>query len=289
MSTGPSSDSLRASASRLARRYGDALRAADRPAAARVALEAVDFGLRVPEVHALVIQPAMYRIGDLWMQGAITAGDEHLATQITHQVLVELYPLLDEPAPEPPGVVLLAGVQGEHHVLGLRMAADLWEARGHTVHYMGADVPTGSLIPAVQRFSPDVIGLSVAMSHRAPTLLTALKLLSNIPARVIVGGGRVPSWIRDTGIPCASSVLDIPPTIEAIAPSENWGSALRAVDAPFRRDSAAAEPPAQDLGTPEALATSAEEFAADLARREIQQAPSGTDTDSRTAQPESGT
>jgi hypothetical protein len=55
-----------AAAQGLARRYGDALRAADAAGAESVVDEALAVGLAPAAVQSLVIQPAMVRIGELW-------------------------------------------------------------------------------------------------------------------------------------------------------------------------------------------------------------------------------
>ena len=69
------------------RRYLDALRVADARRARAVAGDALSAGLSLAELDARVITPAMYRIGDLWAQRALTVADEHAATAISHDVL----------------------------------------------------------------------------------------------------------------------------------------------------------------------------------------------------------
>jgi methanogenic corrinoid protein MtbC1 len=45
----------------------------------------------VAGLYQRVIAPAMWRIGDLWEQGAISVADEHLATALTHQTMAGIY------------------------------------------------------------------------------------------------------------------------------------------------------------------------------------------------------
>ena len=72
------------------RRYVDTLPAADARRAQAVARDALTAGLALAELHARVITPAMYRIGELWAQRALTVADEHAATAISHDVLATL-------------------------------------------------------------------------------------------------------------------------------------------------------------------------------------------------------
>jgi MerR family transcriptional regulator, light-induced transcriptional regulator len=123
--------------------------------------------MSLPALYERVIAPAMHELGRLWETGAITVADEHLATGITHRVLAalrppELFEQSFEPGSEKP-CVLLAAVEGEHHALGLRMAADLLEDRGYQIAYLGADVPTEALLQSIRTLSPAAVGLSATM------------------------------------------------------------------------------------------------------------------------------
>lgn len=161
-------------AARLVRFYLDALRAADAAGAYRIVSEALAQGMSIPQLYQRVIGPAMYEVGRLWEKGALTVADEHLATALTHRVLAALRP--------PPRVearpgsaaakkrAMLAAVQGEQHALGLRMVADVLEDVGFETIYLGADVPTGALLQAVDALAPDVLGLSATMPELAPRL-----------------------------------------------------------------------------------------------------------------------
>ncbi len=162
------------SASRLARRYLDAVRAADASGAYRIASGALAQGMTVPELYQRVIAPAMHEIGELWAKGALTVADEHMATALTHRVLAALRsPIRVEASAEeqdPKRRALLATVEGEQHALGLRMAADVLEDAGFHTIYLGADVPTDALLQAVGSLAPDLLVLSATMPELAPRL-----------------------------------------------------------------------------------------------------------------------
>jgi len=181
---------------RLSRLYLEALRAADASGAYRVATEALGQGMTTAELYQRVIAPAMHRIGELWERGAITVADEHLATALTSRILAALRP---PPAAAVPrrGRALLAAVEGEQHALGLRMAADLLEDAGYDAIYLGADVPTGALLRAVDSLSPDLVAVTATMSTLARRLETiAAELRRTHPALdVLVGGQAAPPRI----------------------------------------------------------------------------------------------
>jgi diguanylate cyclase (GGDEF)-like protein len=141
-------------------------------------------------LYQRVIAPAMWRIGDLWEQGAISVADEHLATALTHQAMAGIYgPSLGHKAR--PGRILMAAVEGEQHALGLRMAADVIELAGYETIYLGADVPTADLLQAVATRSPNLVGLSATMPDSTSALDHAITEIRRVnPSLVIMFGGQ---------------------------------------------------------------------------------------------------
>ena len=175
---------------RLSRIYQDALAVGDAGGAGRVARQALGEGMGVAGLYQRVIAPAMWRIGELWEQGAISVADEHLATAPTHQAMAGVYgPSLGHKVK--PGRILLAAIEGEHHALGLRMAADVVELAGYETIYLGADVPTDDLLQAVTARSPDLVGLSATMPGSIQTLDRAIAEIQRVnPDLLVFFGGQ---------------------------------------------------------------------------------------------------
>lgn len=181
----------------ISRSYGDALRAADGAAAERLAFEALHEGISVATLYERVIAPAMWRIGSLWEEGAITVADEHLATALTHRVMAGVFGSNFGHAASRPGRVLLAAVEGQHHALGLRMAADVLELAGYEVIYLGGDVPLDALVATVESRRPDLVGLSSTLSPDKSSIgrsVSQLHVLTpDLP--ILVGGQGVPDSV----------------------------------------------------------------------------------------------
>jgi methanogenic corrinoid protein MtbC1 len=198
-------------AARLSRLYLDALRANDVAGAYRVAVRAVEGGLKGPALYERVIVPAMHGIGELWEKGAITVADEHLATALTHRVLEALRPPVMFDAEACAEVraagkrkAMLAAAEGEQHALGLRMAADVLEDAGYRTIYLGADVPTEALLQAVGSLSPDLLVMSATMPEFARPLEEAIAEVRRSHPRLelLVGGpaARLAAGIEDAGV-----------------------------------------------------------------------------------------
>jgi len=158
---------------KLSRLYLEALRAGDGPGAYRIVSGALAEGMDLPALYQQIVAPAMHEIGALWETGALPIADEHRATELTNRVLAALRPppgadLGGEDLPH--GRALLATIEGERHALGLRMASDILEERGFETIYLGADVPTGTLLQAIAVTAPDLVALAATMPELAPRL-----------------------------------------------------------------------------------------------------------------------
>ncbi len=200
---------------RLSRTYQDALTVADAEGAGRVARQALGEGMGVAGLYQRVIAPAMWRIGDLWEEGAISVADEHLATALTHQAMAGIYgPSLGHKAM--PGRVLMATVEGERHALGLRMAADVIELAGYETIYLGADVPLGDLLQAVENRSPDLVCLSATIPSSTPALDRAIAEIrrANSGLVVLYGGQGAKLRENDEGAVFVPGLEQLPAAVE---------------------------------------------------------------------------
>lgn len=201
------------------RRYGEALRVGDPERAFAATEVALAAGMSAAAAEARIVAPAMRWIGDLWERGAIGIADEHLATAISDSTLAHLYPRLQTALPRSRERVLVATVQNERHVLGLRMVADTLEGAGYDVFYLGADVPPGALLDACRKHRPAVVALGVTMYVNFAALLGEVTALASLegPPQILLGGQGIPSWVRDElSVPVLASSEDAAETVERL-------------------------------------------------------------------------
>jgi diguanylate cyclase (GGDEF)-like protein len=202
----------------LARRFAVALATNDDAAARRVTDDALDAGLDVAAIQSRIIAPAMREIGRAWQEATLSVGQEHLATAISQEVLGRLFAHALHAPPCSRERVLLAGVEAEQHVLGLRMVADVLEGAGFDVHYRGADVRRASLVEACEALRPAVVGLSATMALHVPALSRQIEAVRALPAppAVVVGGRAVTSSIAVAlGAPRVESSEEVVGVLEA--------------------------------------------------------------------------
>lgn len=170
--------------------------AGDRRGAIRVLLEdGFEQGVPVQQLHLGVVQAAQHRIGALWEQNQVTIAQEHVATAIAQLALSCLYPRVPR-EPRNGRRVLVACVEGEQHEMGPRILCDLLEVAGFDVTYLGANVPTESLVDMVRRERPDLLALSASLSFHVPALRRAIAEVRATLGRElpIAVGGHAFAW-----------------------------------------------------------------------------------------------
>lgn len=205
----------------LAGRFERILRAGDGTAAERLIGEALDAGVAPEVIQSFVITPAMVRIGEMWEMGELGVADEHLATSISQHALI---PLLESMTAtrrrlRSGDTVMLAAVEGQHHVLGLRMIADVLESYGHRVLYLGADVPVDSLRAFASKHQPAVAGLGYGITSDVSCLADSIWALHEVSpdTRIMLGGRSVPVEFRSAYRYVASSLAVRSAVVELLA------------------------------------------------------------------------
>ncbi len=174
----------------LASKYLRAVLAGDRLKASDLVVHAVEKGgLSAPECYERVLAPVQRELGKRWREGASSITDERVGLESARLVMDRLYPGLHR-ARSPRRVVVVACVQGNMHELGARMVADIFEASGWKVVYLGADVPASEIAAATTRVGAQLVALSAASADQVGAAAGTITKLRSLPAppRTIVGG-----------------------------------------------------------------------------------------------------
>src|SRR6478672_4734273 len=147
----PENEAHEARIGALGRAYADALLAGDQAAAEIAIREAMDAGLRTPQIDDVIIAPALWLVGELWERGEITVADEHLATEISIRVLALQREARRVAESRGERRVMLAAPSGELHVIALRMVGTVLHEAGYRVMMLGPDVPAAALAASAIR------------------------------------------------------------------------------------------------------------------------------------------
>lgn len=153
--------------------FQQAILQGERHAALNAAVEALYRGFTAQRIYLEIVQPSLYDVGRLWQKGAITVAQEHMATAVAQFVLAQMATRF-EPAASRRGKMVVTGVQGELHQVGVGMVADLFAADGWEVRFLGTDIPHAEIVRALEVYKPDVLGVSATI---LPSLSSAIRLI----------------------------------------------------------------------------------------------------------------
>jgi methanogenic corrinoid protein MtbC1 len=188
-------------------RWLEAVVGGRRHEAFEVLAQALAGGRSLRALYAGVVQWAQRELGEQWASNRISVAQEHLATATTQWVVSRLCSHVAYAAPVR-GTVVLAGVEGELHQLGLQLLADILEVEGWDVRFLGTNTPVEALARAVLEHRPQVVGLSATLLAHVPRTLEAvarIRQLNGAPIPVVLGGrgfrhGDVPAGLGVAGL-----------------------------------------------------------------------------------------
>lgn len=183
----------------LARRFLLALLEGRRGDAVALALEALDGGLGIAEVHDEIVTRAQAEVGRLWQLGEVGVGEEHLGSRIVEDVLAALRQRMPAPPPDAPRV-LVAGLCGELHDIGARMVADRLGLAGWNALFLGANTPAADLLACVRELRPDLLALSLSLAlhvRATAALVAAVRAELGGDAPPVLVGGAVFAAVPD--------------------------------------------------------------------------------------------
>jgi len=175
----------------LQQEYLKEILAGRRKPALEIIMDAYHDGYPIPGIYMDVFQEALYEIGRLWETNRITVADEHMGTAITQYVMSNLYQHL-ETSDKRRSRLVITGVQGELHQVGANMVADVLEADGWDVMFLGTNVPEEGVIESIRQHRADLFGISSTMLFNIPKVLqlveAARREFGN-SIRIMLGGG----------------------------------------------------------------------------------------------------
>ena len=172
--------------------YLAAIRSGDRRKAFEVIRSARAAGLDLRSLYLEVFQPSLRMIGQLWQENRITVAEEHLATAITQTAMLHLHSEAEMPGGEGP-MLIAACADTERHEVGLRMLCDFLDLEGWQTVFLGASVPSDSLVQMVHDRRPEAVALSATIPPHIPQLrltIAQIRQVSGASQPLILVGGR---------------------------------------------------------------------------------------------------
>jgi len=144
-----------------------------------------------------ILASAQAEVGSLWEKGAASIADEHFATEVASEAIELFSNKFRKYYREKIGTALIADfVEGEYHVIGLKMFAELLRFNGWDIELHDSPLSITSILKHIEKSGKkfDLICCSVTMEFNLKELKTILKILrTNINTKnsLILVGSRL--------------------------------------------------------------------------------------------------
>jgi MerR family transcriptional regulator, light-induced transcriptional regulator len=158
--------------------FCDVLLEPDQPARALAFITARQSdGASMPDIYLGYVGGAARLLGERWDSGDLTPLDVTMAAGTLYALMraLRVTPTGGRP-PDPRRSALFATVPGEHHGIGITVAANIFRAAGWDIDLqLGLD--RAALVDRASRTRPTILGLSLSTADRLPELLGAVVAL----------------------------------------------------------------------------------------------------------------
>jgi HD-GYP domain-containing protein (c-di-GMP phosphodiesterase class II)/methylmalonyl-CoA mutase cobalamin-binding subunit len=169
--------------------FATALERGDAEMAEGAIATAIEDGISPTTLHAEVIGPSLRRLDVLSESGDLGGERERRAATIVRRVLATLYRYMTGGTEATRERVLLAGVAGDEHTLGLQMVHDQLAAAGYQTIF-DTDLTPERLVAMVASEAPDLVVVGATAPTESESVEIALRdLRSSHPDIPIVLGG----------------------------------------------------------------------------------------------------
>ena len=156
--------------------YFTSLLTGDKKRCLAIVQDLLEKNIEIRELYAQLFQRSMYKIGELWEANEISVAREHLATSITERMLNACYPYTFT-GRDSGKKVLVACAINEHHQLGGKMVADIFEIHGWDSQFLGTNTPIKELLSFADEIKPELIALSFAVSSNLSVLKVTVEAI----------------------------------------------------------------------------------------------------------------
>ena len=154
----------------------------------------MDSGESIRNVYDQLFRRSLYQVGELWERNLLSVATEHMATAITENLMIKMQPQLFSIGRTGKKAVI-ACLAKEHHQVGAKMIADIFEMHGWDGYFVGANKPAGELIKIIEKIQPDLIGLSLSVYFNIGELRKTLKeIREHFPGITVIIGGQAFRW-----------------------------------------------------------------------------------------------
>lgn len=158
-------------------------------------------GFSADEILNEGLTEGMYIVGRGFKEGNIYIPEVMMAAKNMQAGMDILKPLLTEKGAKPLGRIALGTVQGDIHDIGKNIVGMIMVGSGFEVINLGVNIPPEKFIEAIEKYEPDILGLSALLTSTMMEMKKVIKTVrsSNLgkKPKIIVGGAPLTQEFAD--------------------------------------------------------------------------------------------
>lgn len=152
----------------------------------------VEKGKDLKSIYMDIIQPTMYKVGELWKRRVISVAKEHYITAVIQHIIGKLYSILFAKKKDYHHSITAVCAGDELHEIGMRMVADFFELSGWDSVFLGSNIPIEIVIEQLLDKKTDVIAISATTSSHLVEVQELIDTIKQHPelntVKILVGG-----------------------------------------------------------------------------------------------------
>ena len=164
----------------------------DHTAADQWTKEALENGLEPTEILDRGLIPGMIVVGQKFRDGEYFIPEVLVSARAMSSCLKRVRPMLATLVTEPHAKVVIGTVKGDVHDIGKNVVTMMLEGAGFEVHNLGVDVKLEDFVAAVDKYQPQIVGLSAMLATTMLGMKDVIAALEEAELRnqvkVVVGG-----------------------------------------------------------------------------------------------------
>ena len=149
--------------------YGElllALKDHDKESALKISMEALkNKVVDISTLYGYILAPALNNVIDEFKDDDDLIWQEHVRSSIIMSIIENCYSYVikerDILKKENQGKVIVLCPKYEDHIIGARMASDIFTITGYETTFIGANTPCKTVLKAIETIRPDIITISV--------------------------------------------------------------------------------------------------------------------------------
>lgn len=163
----------------LFQHYVQTLLGGDRPACRQIIEKAADCGVGARQLLLELCWPAQEAIRELYKEHRISLASHHMATRLNRATVDRICGSLSMEAEIGRKVLLICG-DNEPEELGGQITADLFEAAGFEVKFLGGGIPNDEVLHILGHWRPDLLCLFATMPQDMPAVRKLIDYLRDV-------------------------------------------------------------------------------------------------------------